>query len=304
MRISPSVVGGSRRILVSLATMLGVSVFSVFGLPGTSGAEVDTPTAGFFLSLGASASVGFQPTPAAPHGQATGEGYANDVVTYEASRGVTLDLTEMGCPGETTASMINGYGHCYPRHDTQLGEAMQFLLDHADESGIVTIDIGFNNLRPCFARLAVNRTCAANAIGEVRLQLATILESLESVAGPGVTIVGLGHDDPFLADALLGPAEAKFATESATAIDHLNGALDGVYAAAGASMADVDAAFGSHDLDTVRLTDNVTVSDSVVDICDLTWMCQPAPYGPNIHPNDAGYQAIASSIEAVLKVPW
>jgi GDSL-like Lipase/Acylhydrolase family len=304
MRISPSVVGGSRRILVSLATMLGVSVFSTVALPGTSGAEVDTPTAGFILALGGSAAVGFQPTPAAPHGQATGEGYANDVVTYEASRGVALDLTELGCPGETTASMINGYGHCYPRHDTQLGEAMEFLLEHADETGIVTIDVGFNNLRPCFARLSVNRSCVTSAIGEVRLQVATILDGLESVAGPGVTFVGLGHDDPFLADALLGPAGENFATESATAIDHLNGALDAVYTAAGASMADVDAAFGSHDLDTVRLTDNVTVPNSVVDICNLTWMCQPAPYGPNIHPNDAGYQAIAGSIEAVLKAPW
>jgi hypothetical protein len=34
--------------------------------------------------------------------------------------------------------------------------------------------------------------------------------------------------------------------------------------------------------------------------CKLTWMCAPKPFGPNIHPNDSGYLAIANAIAAVL----
>ena len=30
----------------------------------------------------------------------------------------------------------------------------------------------------------------------------------------------------------------------------------------------------------------------------VTWMCAGAPLGPNTHPNDDGYRAIAAAIEA------
>jgi lysophospholipase L1-like esterase len=29
-------------------------------------------------------------------------------------------------------------------------------------------------------------------------------------------------------------------------------------------------------------------------------MCAPAPFGPNIHPTDAGYQVIAKAIAALI----
>jgi len=35
-------------------------------------------------------------------------------------------------------------------------------------------------------------------------------------------------------------------------------------------------------------------------VCTLTWECARPPYGPNQHPNDKGYAAIAQSIMAVL----
>ena len=48
----------------------------------------------------------------------------------------------------------------------------------------------------------------------------------------------------------------------------------------------------------------VLVPENVAQTCVLTWMCQAAPYGPNLHPNDHGYATIAAAIESVLKAPW
>jgi len=38
----------------------------------------------------------------------------------------------------------------------------------------------------------------------------------------------------------------------------------------------------------------------VARICQWTWMCAPAPLGPDIHANTAGYGVIAKAFEAVL----
>jgi lysophospholipase L1-like esterase len=42
------------------------------------------------------------------------------------------------------------------------------------------------------------------------------------------------------------------------------------------------------------------VATNVANTCLMTWMCQPAPYGPNLHPNNAGYLAIANAIAAKI----
>ncbi len=39
---------------------------------------------------------------------------------------------------------------------------------------------------------------------------------------------------------------------------------------------------------------------SVANICDFTYMCDPAPVGPDIHANRVGYSLIADTIEAAL----
>ena len=43
-----------------------------------------------------------------------------------------------------------------------------------------------------------------------------------------------------------------------------------------------------------------SVPVDVAQICRLTWMCTPAPYGPDDHPNKAGYLLIARTIMAAL----
>ena len=38
--------------------------------------------------------------------------------------------------------------------------------------------------------------------------------------------------------------------------------------------------------------------------CDYTWMCTPPPWGPDDHPNNAGYAVIATEIEEKLPRGW
>ncbi len=60
----------------------------------------------YLLALGGSASVGYQPTPAHPHGQATSSGYAEDLVPLEQQRWPGLTVVHLGCPGATTVTVL------------------------------------------------------------------------------------------------------------------------------------------------------------------------------------------------------
>ncbi len=69
----------------------------------------------------------------------------------------------------------------------------------------------------------------------------------------------------------------------------------------GVPVADVQAAFSTTDFaDTATLPGIGTVPLNVARICTWTWMCAPAPIGPNIHANSAGYQVIAVAFQQVI----
>jgi lysophospholipase L1-like esterase len=283
---------------------LSAAPFAVIGVVNSSPAGADSTLPTFYLDLGGSASVGVQPTLINPRGQWTATGYANDLVAYEGTRGVTLALTQLGCPGETTATMLLGGDHCYAAGETQLHEAMAFLLAHNTQAGVVTIDLGFNNLRLCLEHQTVDSLCVTHELSQIHQQLPMMIEVLKSAAGPDVSFVGLGHYNPFLADSLQGRVGKLISATSNYVVGQLNATLQGVYARTGVSMAMVGGAFESRDVALVNMVGVGMVPENVANACALTWMCQPAPMGPNIHPNDAGYTAIATAIEGVLKAPW
>ena len=289
-------------VLFAVVALLTGATTTSMALTSSAGADV-TP-AYFYLAVGASESLGVQPTADSRHGTRTDEGYANDIVSYEAARGITLDLTQTGCPGETTTTMLTGDDHCYGGVDTQLSTAMNFLSTHYDEQGIVTIDLGFNNLLHCLHHASGDDMCASVQLMKVRAEFTLIVQALKSVAGPGVTFVGLGHDDPYLGDDIRGPEGAEIAERSTHVIDQLNSVLRSVYSGLDVAIADVDTAFDGHDDTLVNVPVLGIVPNNVAHICELTWMCAVAPYGPNIHPNVDGYEVIATAIEAVLPSPW
>jgi hypothetical protein len=75
----------------AVATSLGVALFTgAIGLGTSAHAAATEPP--YYLSLGGSDSVGFQPTAPVPHGERTDEGYADDLVTAERARWDDLRL--------------------------------------------------------------------------------------------------------------------------------------------------------------------------------------------------------------------
>ena len=139
--------------------------------PATSGTAAPSgaasPASVFYLDLGASVSVGVQPSPWAPHGAPTRRGFANDLVRREARAGLHLRLVEVGCPGETVESMVSGFDRCYRPPASQLATAVAFLRAHHRDRGVVTVDIGFNDVRRCLRAAEVHARCVASAISRV-----------------------------------------------------------------------------------------------------------------------------------------
>lgn len=257
-------------------------------------------SAGYYLDLGASVSLGVQPSPVSGHGAPTSTGYANDLIAQQLALGDDLHLVQMGCPGETTSSFVTGLDRCYHAPDDQLAEAVGFLHDHPDDRTLVTVDVGFDDIVSCLWHRVVDAACLDQRLAAVPGQLAHIVGTLRDAAGPHVLFLGVGAYDPFLADAAQDPAAQSFAEASLDAIGRLNAQLRAGYASAGVPMVEIASLFSGddRDADAVEASSLVAMAEHT---CTMTWMCTAAP---NIHPNDAGYRAIAGAIEAHLPRDW
>ncbi len=237
----------------------------------------------------------------------TTTGYANDVAKLEQGQlHQALALNQLGCFGTRikylTVDPVSNY--CYKLPTTQLTTAVAFLKAHASDAGIVSIDLGFNDIRYCLWENPINTKCVPEALASVVKGFPTVLKDLKAAAGPRVALVGLTYYDPFLAfylDGKTGPARAK---QSLAYITQLNGILAKDYTAAGIPYANEPAALHSHDTSLVKLDNVGTIPANVQAVCTDTWMCVGSPFGPDDHPNNVGYMLIARAIVAVLPSPW
>ena len=298
-----------RRLSTTLVVVAALLVLAAVGLasrvfvPSLTGAS--TSVSGFYLDVGASSSLGFQPTGIVHHnGHRTNTGYANDVVAAEKAKGITLLLRQVGCPGETAESMLGGGDHCYTLPKRQLPVAVSFLRANTNAVGLVTIDLGFNDVRPCLMNATVNSACATQGIAYVRTDLPKVLAQLTSAAGPHVHFVGLEYADPFLAHYLKGGASVTAATQSLNVMTALDNTLDAAYTAAHIPIANVPGIYQSANLNSTPLAHVGAVPRNVANVCAMTWMCTPPPWGPDDHPNNLGYKAIAQMIVAKLPTTW
>jgi lysophospholipase L1-like esterase len=284
---------GSKQVVVRWGLVLGLLVFSASPAPAASGR--------YYVSLGTSLAAGTQ-----PGSLFTNVGYADQLHRLLQVKDRRLQLVKLGCPGETTVSMITGKqitgepSLCTYRGGSQLKEAVAFLKAKGDAVALVTIDMGANDLLPCVGEDgAIDVPCIGDAFGNVYDNLPFILTALREAAGPGVPIVAMNYYNPFVAAWLQGPDGRALALESAFLLGQFNDLLEGIYAFFAVPVGDVARAFRSDDF--ITIVPRIGLPINVVLVCQLTWMCTPPPQGPDIHPNRSGYFVIALVLVAALK---
>lgn len=298
-------------VIVTLAVAAGVvALVRTSGTPSAgaaSAAAVPVKLTAFYLDIGGSESLGFQPTGISGHnGERTNTGYANDLLLREALKGVALQLQQVGCPGDTVQSMLNTAqaDACYQPPKTQLTTSVAFLQAHPTGQGLVTIDIGSNNIRPCLEADPVNQACVATALAAVKVDLPKILTQLKAAASPTTHFVGLEYSDPFLGYYIKGTDGPTRSAATLVAVDQFDTLLGNIYNQHGVTTAAVPTYFDMN-ITTPTTVDNVgTLPLNVYEACQLSWFCYGTPFGPDDHPSNAGYSMIAAAIEAVLPKSW
>jgi lysophospholipase L1-like esterase len=263
--------------------------------PNATPAKAPAPPT-YYLALGDSLSQGVQPD-AVGASVETRDGYADQVYAALRRTRPTLELVKLGCPGETTSTMING-GICRYQGGSQLKAAETFLHAHRGPVLLVTIDIGANDPERCAGQQGAGQPsltqlaeCAVKDIPMAVTHLTTIMARLTAAAGPGVRIVGMNYYLPALAEwhnGLPGQLVARVAERLAATY---NAMLGRVYTHYGARVADVFGAF--HTSDFASQKGARTGPRNVALLCQWTWGCAAPPRGPNQHANQAGYHVIA-----------
>lgn len=295
-----------RRLRSSLKLFLIAIVASFSFSACTSSGDGDVL---YYVALGDSLSVGVQQDPTTGEDVETDEGYADQLYAALLPQFPNLQLVKLGCPGETTVTMVNG-GLCDDYETgSQLGDALEFLVANQEQILLVTIDIGANDVlgSDCLELPdpAQVQACFAALFPQIGSNLSLISSGLFSASDGVFPVIGMTFYNPLLASWLTGPVGQAQAMATAALQEAFNTqVLKAVYGLNGFPVADVAASFQSN-----NFTDMVPfpppfnmVPINVGLICQWTYMCPNPMSGlmPDIHANAAGYKTIADTFLAVF----
>lgn len=272
---------------------------AIAGLVAASPAATSTPVR-YYVALGDSLATGTQPD-SAGHNRATSQGYVDDLFAWLRRRNPTLKLVNLGCPGETTTSMIAG-GRCHYSAGSQFGQALRFMDTHRSQVLLITVNIGDNDVERCVHGAdSLDLDCAGQGMTAVHKNLPAIAAYLRAFAGRRVAIAGLADYDQFLSYWRAGVRGQATARQSVSLIASLNRAMDETYRRAGITAADAAGRFATQDLADMRsLPSSGRVPLAVARICQWTWACSGSPVGFNDHANRTGYRILADTLQAAL----
>lgn len=225
-------------------------------------------------------------------------GYAMVLASYLRERAHDLALVDLGCPGESTTSFVDGpcgfattgkpFGTTplplhVPYAGAQLSAATAYLAAHPGAVGLITLDIGINDLRAvqvgCPEGHGFKDCVAAGlppALERTATNLRRILSALRAAAPKARILVGTYYNWLAVTD----PDTDRF-------VEALNRTIAAAVTEAGAGLVDVFPAFNRTGEARARL-------------CDLTLYCTLAR---DLHPSDAGYRVIGDLFAEALGEP-
>jgi lysophospholipase L1-like esterase len=280
------------------------SILVVFAILGSSLATgVPTAQAGpaddaFYISLGDSLAVGYQP------GQGeTQKGYVDVLWRTVREALPTLVRQKLGCAGETSASLISGDGSpCTYPEGSQLDAAVAFIGSHAGQVPFITIDIGSNDVvEACFDfdTAQFDQSCVEDLVPELQDRVTQIVDALRAAAGPDVPILGMTYYNPFLGLWIL-PHGHPLARKAQRAWAVFDAGLTEAYADAGAVVVDVAATFKVEEFEDTARLNGKRVPLNVALACRWTWFCSDEAFG-DPHANSTGYKKIARTFHDALE---
>ena len=277
------------------ALLVGVVSATALAVPSAQAIADDDSATHYYLAMGDSLAQGAQFfVPGEPYYKPNG--YVPLLHAALSASDPKLDLVNVSCGGESTVSLLDGsqppavatscgspdfYHSLYP-HKIQIDEAVNFLHAHKGKVELITINIGGNDVLPCLATL--NPVCIQKGLARIATNLDRALADLREAA-PGVRIIGMTTYNPI---ACVLPVNPVLAAASQQIVLNFNAVEVSVFGAHGVEVADVAGAFSVGDLPA-----------SAHAAATLTWFCNPEHFG-NVHPNNAGYQVIASAFLNVL----
>lgn len=232
----------------------------------------------YYLSLGDSLAFGYQPYP--PIRQ--GFGFYDFLAAGLERINPDLQPVNLGCPGETSATFINGgcpAASAVNYKGAQLDAALAFLKAHKGQVSPITYVLGANDILPAIA--AGDPAKIKAAIGQFAVNDDAILKRLRAAA-PTSDIVTIDYYQP-LAVAVTSTAALSGVVQASQAG---NMVIDQVAATYNVKVANVYAAF------------NTPVQNPL--LCNLTWICSPYH---DIQPMIAGYAIMTGLIERTLGYP-
>jgi len=280
-----------KKSLISLifSLRLPLVIFSVLLLAALTATRIvsvraDQPaTALQYVALGDSLPFGYQPNNDFTHG------YTTDLFQKLAKYNGYSTLVNLSCSGDTTATFINGdpnhlnaqRGCLVPavQNGSQLASAVAYLQQNASQTGLVTLQIGIDDLLSTgvidLNTCAIDQNKLNTELGVVDQSLSqTILPQLQQALSSAPNHPGhmalIGYFDPLVKAC---PATLPYIQ---TFNQHLSADAHGY-----AQYIDISSLFNASN------------------VCQLTWICQPnIPALGAIHPNTSGYQVIADVIYA------
>jgi lysophospholipase L1-like esterase len=314
---------------VSVAGEITTAVSADILVGDTDDPPATPPLSNDYVALGDSIAYGYQSALFAsnPNPAVFNFGYVDLFGNYLKRTNGSLGVSNFGCPGETTDSLLSGFNPAaslcgkptaqfpyallhvpYGAGNTQIQAAKSYLTAHPGSGGsqlLVTLDIGANDLLDFMAACGFPApsasTCIANGLsGEfthITGNINATLAQLKQVA-PNARYIVMGLYNPYPLVINVGGLNGD------TAIAQLNSQIKQIAVNNGARFVDPLPTFNPNG------AAGGSEAGDLPTICALTGMCPGGPgalalgYNPNpgsgadIHPSRKGYAALASLFDS------